>query len=274
MKRFSPGLALAQVITWCLLLVVASPVLVVLLGAFFDASFLGVASEQWAGHIHGSILNHGWFMYVFHLYGRTMRFSLLLASLSVAIGVLVSLPAAYVFVHARFRGLRVLEEVTLLPLSIPGIALSIGLIQAYIVVRGQWWLILCGHLLYTVPLMVCVLTNSLRSFDAGQLETAAQSLGASRWQRFVFIIIPNLRHGLIVGSLLIFAVSWGEFNVSYLLNTPLHQTYPAALYATYTANSFPVSSAATTIFLAIIIPVLLALQWLGGSEFERVEQSA
>ena len=122
--------------------------------------------------------------------------------------------------------------------------------------------------------MVRGLSHSLGRFDAARLETAAQSLGASRWQRLLFIIIPNLRHGLIVGSLLVFAVSWGEFNVSYLLNTPLHQTYPAALYATYTANSFPVSSAATTIFLAIIIPVLLALQWLGGSEFERVEQSA
>lgn len=274
MKRFSVGLAAAHLITWCLLIVVASPVLVVVLGAFFDASFLGVASEQWAGRAQGSIFNHGWFMYVFHLYGGTMRFSLLLASLSVVIGAAVSLPAAYVFVQSKLPGVRALEEITLLPLSIPGIALSIGLIQAYIVVRGQWWLILCGHLLYTIPLMVRVLTNALRSFDAAQLQTAAQSLGASRWQRFAFIIIPNLRHGLVVGSLLVFAVSWGEFNVSYLLNTPLHQTFPAALYATYTANSFPVSSAATTIFLAIIIPVLLALQWLGGSEFERVEQSA
>jgi putative spermidine/putrescine transport system permease protein len=273
-RRFSWGLAVAHLITWFLLLVVVSPILVVVLGAFLNASFLGVASEQWAGRNGASVFNHGWFMYVFHLYGGTMRFSLILALLSVAICATVSLPAAYVLVRSKFLGVRLLEEVTLLPLSIPGIALSIGLIQAYIIVRGQWWLILCGHLLYTVPLMVRVLTNALRSFDAEQLQTAAQSLGASWWQRFVFVVIPNLRHSLVVGSLLVFAVSWGEFNVSYLLNTPLHQTFPAALYATYTANSFPVSSAATTIFLAIIIPVLLALQWLGGSEFERVEQSA
>ncbi len=274
MRKFSLGLAGAQLITWVLLLVVASPVLVVVLGAFFDASFLGVASEQWAGHSGSSILNHGWFMYVFHLYGGTMLFSLLLALLCVIICVAISLPGAYALAHSQFPGVRALEELTLLPLSIPGIAMSIGLIQAYIVVRGEWWLILCGHLLYTVPLMVRVLTNALRSFDADQLQTAAQSLGANWWQRFVFVVIPNLRHSIVVGSLLVFAVSWGEFNVSYLLNTPLHQTFPAALYATYTANSFPVSSAATMIFLAVIIPVLLALQWLGGSEFARVEQSA
>ena len=274
MRRFNFALRGAQLVTWLLLLVVVSPVLVIVLGAFFDASFLGVASETWAGHNHGSILNHGWFRYVFHLYGGTMRFSLLLASLSVVICLAVSLPGAYVLARARFPGARVLEEITLLPLSIPGIAMSIGLIQAYIVVRGEWWLILCGHVLYTVPLMMRVLTNALRSFDAEKLQAAAQSLGASWWQRFAFVILPNLRHSIIVGSLLVFAVSWGEFNISYLLNTPLHQTFPAALYATYTANSFPVSSAATTIFLAVIFPVLLLLQWLGGSEFERIEQSA
>ena len=274
MRRFNLALRSAQLITWCLLLIVVSPVLVIVFGAFFDASFLGVASEQWAGRQNGSVFNHGWFLYVFHLYGGTIRFSLLLASLSVVICIAVSLPAAYVLVWARFPGVRVLEEITLLPLSIPGIAMSIGLIQAYIVVRGQWWLILCGHLLYTVPFMVRVLTNALRSFDAEKLQTAAQSLGANWWQRFAFVVVPNLRHGIVVGSLLVFAVSWGEFNISYLLNTPLHQTFPAALYATYTANSFAVSSAATTIFLAVILPVLFLLQWLGGSEFERVEQSA
>ncbi len=119
-----------------------------------------------------------------------------------------------------------------------------------------------------------VVTNALRSFDLEKLEGVAQSLGANRWQRSLFVILPNLRHSIIVGSLLVFAISWGEFNVSFLLNTPLHQTYPAALYATYTANSFAVSSAATTIFLAVIIPVLLALQWIGGREFNRLEQAA
>ncbi|MGI9087470.1 MAG: ABC transporter permease [Chthoniobacterales bacterium] len=260
-------------ITWGLLMVIAAPVLVVLAGAFFNPSLLGVSSERWAETTHG-IFAQSWFGYVFALYGRSIRFSLLLATLSVAVCLLVCLPAAYAIVRSNSRASRLLDEISLLPLSIPGIALSIGLIQAYAVVRGQWWLILCGHVLYTIPLMMRVLTNTLRSFDLDRLQSAARSLGANGWQRFAFVVLPNLRHGIIVGSLLVFAISWGEFNVSFLLNTPLNQTYPAALYTTYTANSFAVSSAATTIFLVVIIPVLLALQWIGGREFSRVEQAA
>lgn len=266
------GIVGLHAITWALLVVVAAPIVVVLAGAFVDPSLLGVSSERWAGS--SSFFVPGWFDYVLGLYGGAIRFSLLLALLSVVVCTVVSLPAAYALVRSDSRASRALEEITLLPLSVPGIAMSIGLIQAYAIVRGQWWLILCGHVLYTIPFMMRVLTNALRSLDLKKLQSAAQSLGASRWQRFFLVVVPNLRHSIIVGSLLVFAISWGEFNVSFLLNTPLHQTYPAALYATYTANSFAVSSAATTIFLAVIIPVLLALQWIGGREFSRLEQAA
>jgi len=37
---------------------------------------------------------------------------------------------------------------------------------------------------------------------------------------------------MMVGSLLVFAVSWGEFNVSFLLNRGRPQTFPAVLYDT------------------------------------------
>ena len=274
MRMNRPGILALHAITWLLLVVVAAPVLVVLAGAFLDPSLLGVSSERWAADTTHTIWAPGWFGYVFELYGRSIRFSLLLALLSVAICILFSVPAAYAIVRTDSRAGRALEEIALLPLSIPGIAMSIGLIQAYTIVRGQWWLILCGHVLYTIPLMMRVVANALRSFDLERLQGAAQSLGASGWQRFFYIVVPNLRHSIIVGSLLVFAISWGEFNVSFLLNTPLNQTYPAALYATYTANSFAVSSAATTIFLAVIIPILLALQWIGGPEFSRPEQGA
>jgi putative spermidine/putrescine transport system permease protein len=268
------GIFALHAITWILLAIVAAPVLVVLAGAFLDPSLLGVSSERWVADAAPSMWAPGWFGYIFGLYGSSMRFSLLLALLSVAICTLVSVPAAYAIVRSESRLAKVLEEIALLPLSIPGIALSIGLIQAYVIVRGQWWLILCGHVIYTIPLMMRVVVNALRGVDLEKLQNTAQSLGANRRQRFFYVVVPNLRHSIIVGSLLVFAISWGEFNVSFLLNTPLHQTYPAALYSTYTANSFAVSSAATTIFLAVIIPVLLALQLVGGKEFNRVEQGA
>jgi len=59
-----------------------------------------------------------------------------------------------------------------------------------------------------------------------------------------WVVMPNLKHTILIGSLFVFAISLGEFNASFLLNTPINQTYPAALYDTYNLDSFQVSSAA------------------------------
>jgi len=89
-----------------------------------------------------------------------------------------------------------------------------------------------------------------------------------------WVVLPNLRHAILVGSLLVFAISLGEFNASFLLNTPTNQTYPAALYDTYNLDSFQVSSAATTIFMVMLLPALILLQYIGGREVGEAGQAA
>lgn len=255
---------LLAALTLALLVIVLAPFAVVVAGAVLKTSFLGISSEQWAGGQDASPVSFHWFGYVWGLYHDAFFFSLRLGLLSTVLCLLIGVPGGYALATPGLRGGRLLESVVMLPLALPGIAMSIALIQAYAVVRGSWWLILGGHLLYTLPFMVRLVINGLRSFDVAGLERSAQGLGAGFVQRFMLVVLPNIRQPVISGALLVFAASWGEFNISYLLNTPLNQTYPAALYATYTSNSFQVGSAATVIFLAVILPVLLAIQWMGG----------
>ena len=251
--------------TAVLLVSVSAPFVVVVLGSVLNTSFLGLSTEQWAGETGASAFSFHWFGYVWGLYHESLGFSLRLASLSTVACLLLGVPGACGLVLGRFPGRAWLETLVSLPLALPGIALSIALIQAYSAARGSWWLIFGGHFLYTLPFMVRIVAGALRSFDPAALDLCARGLGASFGQRFAWVYLPNLRRAMVTGSLMVFAVSWGEFNVSYLLNTPLHQTFPAALYATYTSNSFQVAGAATTIFLGGIVPALLAIQFLGGA---------
>lgn len=269
----SPGTAFLFALTFALWLIVLSPFVVIVLGAFLQTSFLGLSTEQWAGPGGGSALfTTKWIGYVWDLYRDTLGFSIRLALGCVLACLVIGVPGAYTLARHRFPGSDLVEALVMLPLSLPGIAISIALIQAFSFMRGSWWLIQAGHLLYTMPFMVRLVIDALRSSDISRLELAAETLGASFFQRQRWVLLPLLRQAMITGSLLVFCVSWGEFNVSYLLNTPLHQTYPAALYATYTSNSFQVSSAATLLFLAGLIPVLLAIQWIGGDRGVRIEQ--
>jgi putative spermidine/putrescine transport system permease protein len=274
MPRHSGGFFLPLLLlTFILLTIVLSPFVVVVLGSFLETSFLGVTSETWAAGNH-SLFELRWFGYVWHLYSGSFLFSLRLGFLTSLLALIIGVPGGYGLAIAKPGWCRWLESLVMLPLSVPGIAISIGLIQAFSAVRGQWWIILAGHVLYTLPFMVRLVINTLRSSNLGLLEACAGTLGATFLQRFWMVALPNLRKTILTGLLIVFAISWGEFNVSYLLNTPIHQTYPAALFATYTSNSFQVAGAATVLFLAVLLPVFFLIQWLGAGRTRFLEQGA
>ncbi len=259
-------------VTLLLMAMILLPLVVVALGSCINASFLGLSTDLWSGSRH-DLLDFSAFRYILENYGDWALFSLELALACVVVCLLVAVAAGYTLVLHPFPGSALVEELVALPLSIPGITLSMGLLATYGELRGPL-LVLAGHLLYTIPFMVRVVTATLRSFDVVRLETTARSLGASFWQRLFLVVLPNLRHAMMTGALLVFAVSWGEFNVSFLLNRGRPQTFPAVLYDTYTNQSIQISSAATTIFLIIVIPAVIAIQWLGGTEAVDVEQGA
>lgn len=279
-----------------IIFMVVTPILISLWGSFTTLSTFGAAS-----HVGGSLsapvaetvqsgedlgafdsgarrttgnwtLN--WYKYVFDVYGHTVSLSLMLAGLSILICIALGVTGGYAMVKYDFPGKNLVEEIVSLPLSLPGITVGVALIQSYGMIRGSWVIILFGHLLYTLPFMIQMVMSTLRSFDFVTLEEAAAVHGANFWQRVLFILLPNLRHAIIVGSLLVFAISMGEFNASFLLATPFNMPLPAALYDTYTNDSFQVSAAATTIFMAFVVPLLIIIQFLGGKELQKVGQAA
>jgi len=288
-----------------LVFMIISPIVVCLWGSFTTLDVMGTSSEGGAGWGHtrpvgtqetlaedsldaeqgqgifgsrarqvaGSV-TFFWYEYVWEVYGKTMLLSLQLAVISIIVCIVLGVSGGYGLVKYNFYGKRLLEEIILVPLSLPGIAVAVALIETYGMLRGSRVIILFGHLLYTLPFMIQSVTNTLRSFDFVVLENAASSLGANGLQRMRYVLLPNLKHAIIVGSLLVFAISLGEFNASFLLNTPFNQTFPAALYDSYTNDSFQVSSAATSVFMLVVIPVLMAIQFIGGREMRDVGQAA
>ncbi len=252
------GIAAVAVLALALL----APIAVTVAGAFSHAEWYGERSEGAAVTGTGAL-----FSYVIEIWGHALLRSVEVVAAVVPLALLIGAPAAWGFRRRPFPGSRLLESAALVPLAVPGVALAFALIQSAPGVP-RFWLLVAGHLAYTVPLVVKTVSNAVESFDP-RLEAAARSLGAGGWETAARVILPLLLPSLVLSALLVFAVSWGEFNVSFLLATPLLQTFPAGLYATYTTNSFPVAAAATIVFLVPVVPALIAIQALGGEEFHR-----
>jgi putative spermidine/putrescine transport system permease protein len=102
----------------------------------------------------------------------------------------------------------------------------------------------------------------LLAIDLKRLEEAARACGATWAQRFFGVIVPNIRGGILAGSLMVVTLSLGEFNMTLLLHTPFTRTLPVGLADAYTALRTEMASAYTLIFFALIVPLLSAMQWV------------
>ena len=206
-----------------------------------------------------------WLLEVWSVYGNTVWRSLLLAACCVVGTLVLGIPAAYALARSRSRWMRLFEELLTLPVAVPGLATALALILVYGQLRGfrnSFAFILAGHLVFTLPFMVRTVSAAFSRPELTTLEEAARSLGASFRQRFLGILVPAVMPSIAAGSLMVFTLSVGEFNLTWMLHTPLTRTLPVGLADSYASMRLEVGSAYTLIFFIVVLPVLWALQWL------------
>jgi putative spermidine/putrescine transport system permease protein len=204
-----------------------------------------------------------WVAEVWRLYRDTIYFSMAIALACLGVDLLLGVPAAYVLAKRRGWLTRLIEEFLVLPIAIPGLATALALILAYGTwgtFRTSWVFILVGHVLFTLPFMVRSVLAVLSSIDLKSFEEGAASLGAGFWQRLIGVVLPNCRSGVLAGSLMVVTLSIGEFNMTWMLHTPLTKTLPVGLADSYASMRLEIGSAYTLVFFFMIIPLLIGIQ--------------
>ena len=230
----------------------------------------GVTVNYFRGISSGFTLQ--WVFQVWDLYAGTIFLSFVIAFATLAVTLFAGVPAAYAL-HVRGGRLsRVVEEIITLPLAIPGLAIALALLltyQGFGEFRRSWLFILTGHVIFTMPFMVRSVMAVFATVDIRTLDEGAASLGASPWRRFRDVIVPNALPGILAGSLMVVTLSLGEFNLTWMLHTPLTKTLPIGLADAYASMRLEVASAYTLIFFVMIIPLLVAMQIFADREQRR-----
>ena len=145
----------------------------------------------------------------------------------------------------------------------PGLAIALALLLTYggfSDFRRSSLFIVAGHVVFTLPFMVRSVMAIFSLIDVKTLDESASSLGASPWRRFRDVIVPNAMPGILAGSLMVVTLSLGEFNLTWMLHTPLTKTLPVGLADSYASMRLEVASAYTLVFFVMIIPLLVAMQ--------------
>jgi putative spermidine/putrescine transport system permease protein len=149
-----------------------------------------------------------------------------------SVATLVLLLPTMIWIKLRVQWIsRTFEFLCLLPLTIPAIALVVGLgpvynrIQHYSLSALQlFWV----YVILALPYAYRALSSGLDALDAITLAEAARSLGASWFTVMFRVIAPNMRQAILNAVLLTGALVLGEFTIAYLL---LFNTLQPTLYS-------------------------------------------
>ena len=181
-----------------------------------------------------------------------VEYEIFLLSLRVAFwGVICSLPfailVALLLARCSFPGKFILNTIVHLPLVVPPVVIGYLLLLIFgnngvlgrwlfevfqISIAFTWKGAALAASVMAFPLMVRAIRLSLDLLDV-ELEEAAETLGAGPIKKFVSITLPLILPGIIVGTLLGFARSLGEFGatITFVSNIPGEtQTLPLAMF--------------------------------------------
>lgn len=84
-----------------------------------------------------------------------------------------------------------------------------------------------------VPFLTLILLAKLQTL-APELEAAARSLGATRWQAFRFVLLPQLLPALAAGAALVFAFAFGAYEVPLILGAHAPEALPLRAWRSFT----------------------------------------
>ena len=252
-ERNSPTenpVTIGRIVTWLLAVFIIVPVF---------ATFVAATSVDFSKGLWGGGFTLDWFVLGWNLLGSTLLRSLLVALLVVALNLLIVFPLAWWAPRLPDWVSKVLITLSNIPLAIPGIALSIALIGTFSGLRPSGILLVIGHLIFTLPFAMSALVPALADPLLREAEYTAHSLGAS-WLRVIFsITIPWTNVAILQAVTMIFAISFGEFNISFFINPPATPMAPFALFDAYSTRRLEVASAMSCLFIAFAIPVLVAI---------------
>lgn len=156
----------------------------------------------------------------------TMALTFKLAAITTAILLLIAIPLASFLVFSRVRFKSIIETIVSMPLVLPPSVLGFYLLLAFspasfigsfltehgIRLAFSFEGLVIGSILFSLPFMVHPIQSALAQVPPSIFE-AAYTLGKSKMQTMVRVVLPSIQHGLISGIVLAFAHTVGEFGV-------------------------------------------------------------
>lgn len=185
--------------------------------------------------------------------------SLVVATLSSLMAVLIGFLAAHALARHRVIGAPLWRGLFVAPLSVSFLIIGMGLLILFNQLGAAKSLIAVGigHVVINMPLCFAIIYSQIGDHQAN-IERAARDLGAREWQVLTHISAPMLWPALFASFFLAMTFSWDEFVIAFLL-TRFDTTLPVEIWALLRSGLNPKTNAVgSLVFLVSIFLVVIA----------------
>jgi len=247
------ALALATLVGLFLLL----PILAVVPISFTPARFLTMPNGTWSLiHYRDLIENPDWATSILLSLRIGIVTSVLATSLALgfALGIWMFQP--------RFAA--PLVGFVLLPLIVPPVVSAMALYflltrlssVSSLIGYDTWLGVTLAHIVMTAPFAVVLILVALAQVDR-RIDLAARGLGATVAQRAFWIILPNIRFGVLTAALMVFVLSWEEIGVTLFITSVNAITLPRLMWMGVHDNIDPAIAAISVVLIVVTTLALL-----------------
>jgi sulfate/thiosulfate transport system permease protein len=239
-------------------------VIIPLSGLFFSTAYLSLP-ELWKTITSDRIM---------HAYKISFGISLAAAAINTVFGLII----AWILVRYRFPFKKVIDAMVDLPFALPTAVAGIALTALY---APSGWIgqyleplgikvaftplgILIALIFVGLPFVVRTVEPILQEADR-EIEEAALSLGATRWQTFWKVIFPSIFPALLTGFAMAFARGLGEYGSVIFIagNIPqLSEIVPLVIVIRLEQYDYAGATAIACVMLIISFMLLFLINWL------------
>jgi ABC-type spermidine/putrescine transport system permease subunit II len=244
MIRSKPAIIGLSLVTGLVFVILYGPIFVPIVSSFFQVK---QGSVDWSQPTFGAYAalsaNEGILIAV----RNTLVVGFSAVILSLALGMLL----AFYYHSGKSRGREFLQFIVFLPFLMPPIITGLSLLIYFREIQFERSLVtvVIGHTVFVLALVYRTLLMRLQSLSRSLAE-ASYDLGASGWQTFRYVLLPNLASAMIGAAVLAFALSFDETMIT-LLVTGTDSTLPMRLWAMMRLGFTPDINALVAIILVL-----------------------
>ncbi len=191
-------------------------------------------------------------------FGRALGNSLIVASISTALTLIIGCMAAYALVRFRFMGRGAVSLTTLLMRMAPPAVLLVpvfGIWTFQYGLDGSYAGIILVYVAMNLPFVIWILQSFIVQTPI-QLEEAARMDGAGPFQVFFLVVLPLIQPGLAAAAIFTFRIAWNEFLLANALLDRNTRTVPVTIVNSLTEYDIDWGAIMATGMLLAAPPVI------------------